>query len=105
MATIVPEHILFLLSISDENRGVTSHRAFTSIGPQWGRVSSYRHTPKYRRPEKCGSIIVDAPARAIEGPGGTLSFRTLAIHKCFFLTAKVLGISIAHSVFNKDERR
>ncbi len=30
-------------------------------------MSSYRHTPKYRRPEKCGSIIVDATPRVIEG--------------------------------------
>jgi len=30
-------------------------------------VSSYRHTPKYRRPEKCGNIVVNAIARVVEG--------------------------------------
>jgi hypothetical protein len=35
---IVPEEILFLLSVNYENRGVTSDRAFTSIGPQKERV-------------------------------------------------------------------
>ena len=66
MATIVPEYILFLSSISDENRGVTS----LAHSPQSDRsrsVSSYRHPPKYRRPEKCSSIVVDATARVIEG--------------------------------------
>jgi hypothetical protein len=37
--------------------------------------------------------------------GGPLSFRTFAIHKCFFNSKGAWHIDCAYSVFNKDERR
>jgi len=44
-AMIVPEEILFLSSVNYENRGVTSHRAFTSIRPQWRRCRAIGTRP------------------------------------------------------------
>ena len=66
-ATIVPEQILFLLSVKLRESGSYIPAGIHLNPTAMKEVSSYRHTPKYRRPEQCGSIVVDATARVVEG--------------------------------------